>query len=135
MGEELEPSEGVRRFIYSSIDSAEQLEILLRLFKDERQAFTVEQLSREMRSSVGSAELRLRALARCKLVEKLPSHPPSYRYGGSPEQSALLSELADRYQRQRHRILEMIFSPLKEARHILNAFDFQKGEEGGEDDR
>lgn len=135
MGDELEPSEGVRRFIYASIDSAEQLEILLRLFKDAGQAFTVEQLSREMRSSVGSAEIRLRALSRFKLVEKLPSQPPSYRYAGSAEQSILLAELADRYQRQRHRILELIFSPLKEARHILNAFDFQKVEEGGEDDR
>lgn len=131
MGDELEPSEGLRRFLFTSIDSAEQLEILLRLFKNPAEAHTVENLSRELRSSVGSAELRIRALLKLKLVRALAGPPRAYQYAGDEEQSVVLSELADRYQRQRHRILELVFSPLKKARHIVSSFDFQKDEGGG----
>jgi predicted transcriptional regulator len=134
VGDELEPSENLRRFLFSSVDSAEQLEILLRLFKDPAQAFTVESLSREFRSSVGSAELRLNALLRLNLVQRLPGDPVTYRYAGDAEQSALVAELSDRYARQRHRILELVFSPMKKARHIVSSFDFHRGGEGGEKD-
>lgn len=131
MPDEREPSEALRRFLFTAIDSAEQLEILLRLFKDPGDAFTVEALSRELRSSVGSAELRLRALAHLNLVEKQPGLPETYRYAGSAAEGILLDELRDRYQRQRHRILALIFSPMKEARHIVSAFHFPRDDKGG----
>lgn len=134
MGDDLEPSEAVRRFLFSFVDSAEQVEILLRLFKDPDQTFTVESLRRELRSSVSSLELRLQALLSLRLVQRIPGDPPLYRYVGNAEQSKMVAELADRYQRQRHRILELIFSPMKKARHISSSFNFQRDDDKEEGD-
>ncbi len=119
--------EEVKQFIFAYIDSVEQLEVLFLLYRDPDDKWTPERMSAELRSSPSSIEGRLKALEAHGLIKRSSEASLDYFYQGSrPETDLLLSQLQSLYQSRRHKILELIFSPLKRARDFADAFRLSK---------
>lgn len=124
--------ERVKEFIFSDVDSVEQLEVLFKLRSEPSRAWNSEALSNELRSSPDSVKQRLERLASRKSIEESPQQPQHYLYRkGSSEYEGMLNELFDAYQTRRHRILELIFSPMKKARRFADAFRLSGGDDNG----
>ena len=124
-----DPSGQIKQFIYSCIDSVEMLEVLLLMHLDSKKSWSAESLSRELRSSINSATNRLESLHKFGLI-KAGAKEGDYAYDDSdPEKNRLLHELAESYKTQRHRILSLIFSPMKKARDFADAFKLNKDED------
>lgn len=118
----------VSAFIFEYIDSVEQLEVLLLLQAEASRTWTKEDLSREMRSNPNSIAQRLQPLCHSGLVECIEGE---YRYAPrEPAQDAAVRDLALANKTHRHRVLELIFSPLKKARLFADAFRLGRKEEG-----
>lgn len=113
--------ENVRQFIFSYIDSVEQLEVLLLLRARTGEVFFARAVAEELRSSEASVALRLGALARSGLIEG--DETSGYRFQArSEELGPVLTGLSDAHRTFRHKVLELIFSPLKKARSFADAF-------------
>lgn len=118
----------VSAFIFEYIDSVEQLEVLLLLSGALNRTWTAEELSRELRSNPNSIAQRLQPLCHSGLVVCIDQE---YRY--APKDAALdvvVRELALANKTHRHRVLELIFSPLKKARMFADAFRLGRKEDG-----
>jgi hypothetical protein len=114
--------EDVREFIFESIDSIEQLSILLLLSATRERVWTAEQLSFELRTNPESTRSRLDLLRRLNLLEVSPTSPPSFRYSPSPDMDRIITALGEVHKVRPHKVYELIFSSLKRARKFLNAF-------------
>jgi len=124
----------VKKFVFDYIDSVEQLEILLLLSQRPGEAWTAETVSREMRSNAHSTELRLRRLQSQDLLTEEP--PGHFRFSASdPGILQTIQDLSSVYASRRHRVLELVFAPLKQSRAIAEAFRFsgKKPPKGGTD--
>jgi DNA-binding MarR family transcriptional regulator len=127
----------VKDFVFHSIDSAEQLDILLLLHGEKSKSFSVRELSDFLRSSPNSVEKRLQTLIVQGLTQTLAGDPLRYQFYFSNEAALkLVSELAEVYKVHRYGILEIIFSPLKRSRDFAEAFKISgtkdpKGGHGG----
>ncbi|RYZ84648.1 MAG: MarR family transcriptional regulator [Proteobacteria bacterium] len=115
----------VKDFLFHSIDSVEQLEVLLWLFQSEGQKVTAEELSQTLRSSPNSVQQRLNGLLRNSLVivERADADAPEHFYFNAESPSKkIVYQLIEVYKTHRYRVLEIIFSPLKKSRHFADAF-------------
>lgn len=120
----------VKHFLFSCIDSVEQLEVLLLLYHDPGKSWSAEEISRELRGSSASAANRLRSLQKLGLAEDSQGR---YRFSTlDPTLLGILGRLSELYKTQRHGVLALIFSPLKRARDFANGFKWKK-DEGSED--
>jgi predicted transcriptional regulator len=110
----------VRQFIFDSIDSVEQLEILLLLSANPSRKWEAQAISAELRSTKTSVENRVESLVALNLVA---SDKEGYQFSPKNEADAkVVAQLPEIYKIMRHSILELIFSPMKKARAFANAF-------------
>jgi Mn-dependent DtxR family transcriptional regulator len=117
--------ENVRQFIFAYIDSVEQLEVLFLLRAEPGQSYTASQISGQLRSSEASVSGRLASLANAGLIDGDPVN--GFRYAPkNKEIFALVDQLSESYRILRHRVLELIFSPMKRARSFADAFVVSK---------
>ncbi|MEK6555567.1 MAG: hypothetical protein AABZ31_10030 [Bdellovibrionota bacterium] len=123
----------VSHLIFEKIDSVEQLEVLLILRTAVPASKSREQISSELRSSVSSVSSRLVGLQNAGLIQISPEDPDSYIFKPeTPELEATVNRLTEIYKVRRHRIFELIFSPLKKGRHFADAFMMNKQNKKGE---
>lgn len=122
--------EGVRRLIADSIDSVEQLEILLLLLQHPERTWTAETVARELRVSSLSAGDRLEDLARDALLARVKSGE-EYRYApGSAALDEAVRGLATAYTERRVTVINLIFSkPVDKIRTFADAFRLRKKED------
>lgn len=116
-------SEAVKNFIFEYVDSAESLEILLLISASKEKAWSTQELALELRSSPNSVANRIQVLKNLGLIVEHANGAEQYLF--SPKDQAtedLVIELLQAYRMQRHRILELIFSPMKKARLFADAF-------------
>ena len=85
-----------------------------------------------MRTSPASAEKRLESLRSIEFAEGDPAL--GYIYSGKPEFEEVFTLLEDAYRVRRHKVLELIFSPMKKARSFADAFKVGKGTNKNEDE-
>jgi hypothetical protein len=125
----------VGKFIFSYIDSVEQLEVLLLLRACREQSFTAKNVSDAMRTSLDSASNRLTTLQRQGF---LSSDPATEMFKYSPaatELDTLVGRLEEVYRVRKHKVLELIFSPMKKvARNFADAFVVSKTRGSGEEE-
>lgn len=120
--------------MFEYIDSVEQLEILLLLAADRQKQWTAEGLAQHLRSNRNSVEQRLSLLLARGLVSSTGNV-----YQFSPQSDtvvATVNAVAGAYKTHRHRVMELIFSPMKKARDFSDAFRVtsytkKKGDENG----
>ena len=105
MEERAFPSD-VESFIAYCIDSVEQVDVLLLLASQPGMEWTIDDLSRDLRSSRRSVALRLSSLVGHGLVAR---DGMSFRYAASPEDDALVKRLANVYEERRTAVIERIF--------------------------
>lgn len=126
--------EKVRMFIYEYIDSVELLEILLLLSSDCSKHWSATSISQELRSSPGSIEKRLVSLERLQLIRLVPGSTNYFECVADQETLQLIHEIDSAYKVQRHRILELIFSPMKKARNFADSFKLGSKPKRGDSD-
>lgn len=110
----------VKDFIFQYIDSVEQLEILLLLSADPAKGWSSQELQLALRSNLNSIEKRLAILAWYKFIEKQGGL--FYFRPKDPQIIQILQGLTGVYKVQRHKIYELIFSPMKKCRDFAEAF-------------
>ncbi|WP_434386081.1 hypothetical protein [Melittangium boletus] len=123
--------EGVRRFIAEHIESVEQLEILLLLFRHPERTWNADETSRELRISELSAGERLVDLARDTRVVRSENGGRDYRYAPEDaERDEAVRGLVSAYAERRVTVINLIFSkPTDKISTFANAFRFWKGGE------
>lgn len=101
----------IASFIMASIESVDQLEVLLLLWRHPEQYWTATATSTELRTSDLGAQLTLEHLRSKKLVEVDAANPPGYRF---PSTNFALCELVDAlsrcYAERRVAIITLIYS-------------------------
>jgi hypothetical protein len=103
--------EAVSAFVRGSISSVEQLAILLLLRANPFRTWTAAEVSREMRGSEHSAELRLSDLLERQLIEnRNPEGEPRYVYAPSAELRETLDAVAEVYAERPHSVIALIYS-------------------------
>jgi hypothetical protein len=128
--------ENVRKFIFEFIDSVEQLDILLLMHAHRDQYWNAKTLSHELRSNVNSVQARLQKMSNLGLIQENPQAAGDFQYGPqNAEWDKTITDLAEIYPTKKHRVLELVFTPLKQVRLISNAFRLsqKKSEDGGND--
>jgi hypothetical protein len=121
----------VRAFILSSIDSIEQLEVLLLLRKHATREWTVAGVSAIVKTNPRSIAARLVVLHRLKLVAKRSDGAEElYTYAPDPVQRIAVDGLAQYYAYHSTRFVELIYSkPIESARLFAEAFRLRKSDE------
>lgn len=121
--------ESVRLFVFEYVDSVELLEVLLYMRAHCEVACDSHFISSELRSNPQSVFKRMQLLEACGLVVRLESPADvtnetlRYQYKTrSVDMDATIATLAEIYKKKPHRILEVIFSPLKKSRQFADAF-------------
>lgn len=118
--------ESVRQLVFEHIDSVEQLNVLIfmRTYRD--RAHDNLSLSAELRSNPQSVSNRLKSLAEQGFLQVLQTTgEETVRYQYAPVSNALddaIAQLEQLYRERPHKILELIFSPLKKGRQFADAF-------------
>jgi hypothetical protein len=91
-----------------------------------------ERISNELRANAKSIEGRLGRLEQIGLLEKGEG---GYQYQPkNPELAETAEELLHLYGTMKHRVLGLVFSPLRQIQSIANAFIFSKEGQGGDRD-
>lgn len=128
---ENEISEDLRRLIFERIDSVEQLEVLILLKNHKNRSWSSEQVSVELRSTPLSVAGRLVVLKRLGLLQVNESE--CYQYSPTNNEiEDLTNKLIEVYRIKPHKVLELIFSPLKKVRNFADAFVVtKKGTDNG----
>lgn len=115
--------EKVKKFIFEFVDSVELLDVLLLMSSDPSKSWNANKLSRELRTNVNSIESRLSFLKKIALIDASDSANDEFQF--KPKDQALeqtVAELAAVYAAKKHRVLQLIFSPMKQARDIADGF-------------
>jgi hypothetical protein len=125
--EEISPE--VRRFIHNTINSVEQLEVLLFLMSNPDREWSAEEVGERVRSTPESVASKLADLQAARLLTVRNDPALLYRY--APESSALAEEVAqslDRaYRERKDTVIQLIFSrPLNNIRVFADAFRIRK---------
>ncbi|MBS1962377.1 MAG: hypothetical protein JST04_09190 [Bdellovibrionales bacterium] len=124
----LDPSADVLRFIETHIDSVELLHVLMFLVDRKGESWPTAAISRELRSSESSVNMRVRTLVERKLLaaDALKDGKVEYRAGANAPESVVIEALAY-YKLAPYRVVEMIFSKRTNAiQSIADAFRFRK---------
>ena len=131
MGESV-PEEGisdqVKQFIREHISSVAQLETLLLLHTNPRQAWSSSALARELRIEPAGAKLQLEALCSGGLLRQDPPGADSYQFSPrTPEMGAATALLAQAYLVRRVTVIGLIFgNPSDQLRGFSDAFRLRK---------
>lgn len=127
----------VTQFVFEHIDSVELLEVLILMRNLPEKAWSSEQLSNELRSTQKSVSSRLTTLRDKGFIVESPENKGTYFYKPEiAEQIPTIDALAEIYKIKRHKIYELIFSPVKKIRFFADAFMLGKQndkKEGGSD--
>jgi len=128
----LEPSipHDLALFIQRCVDRLETLDLLLLLQSNTARAWTVQQLSDEMRSSRFATESALAVLLRHELIA---NDGDTFRFHPlTPELEQTTQRLAACYRERRTAVIAAIFSrPSEAVRSFAEAFRFKKGGSDG----
>jgi hypothetical protein len=126
----------VESFVGAHIDSIEQLEILLLLRLDRTRAWTAREIATEMRTTEGSATLRLGGLLGDGLVEMSPSAPPTYRYRVDAGVDEVVAALAAAYLARRFAVIDAILRQRRPNKSKIRLFAeaFRLKKRSGDDD-
>jgi hypothetical protein len=122
----------VKRFIQSTIDSAEQLEVLIFMMSNADASWSANEVAEQTRLSQESVREKLQSLADADLlVTESEGSSTSYKY--LPNSSALADEVAQSletaYAEGRETILQLIYSkPLKNIKIFADAFKIRRDE-------
>ena len=119
----------VRSFIAEHVDSAETLEVLLYLHRNQGQSFTAEALGPAVYTVPAAALVRLEGLVARGFAESDRAGNPAYRYAPkSPALGDLVDGLAAAYQDKRVAVIKMIFQkPASPAQSLADAFRLRGG--------
>lgn len=126
--------ERVKEFLFRHIDSVEQLHVLLFLASRKEQWWSIDAIAAELRSNSSSIENRLKSLENAKIIQ-FNSESNTACFCPDLELGEIVRELEVTYKVRPHRILELVFSPVKRARILADAFSIgsSKRDEGEED--
>lgn len=126
--EEISPE--VRRFIHHTINSVEQLEVLLFLMSNPEREWTAQEVSERVRLTAESVASRLEDLYQARLLSRgAAQDPPCFRY--APDSNALAQEVAESldraYKERKDTVIQLIFSrPLDNIRVFADAFRIKR---------
>lgn len=115
-------SEEIKQFLFSHIDSVEQLDTIALMRQHKEKWWTARAISEELRTSAASVSNRLKVLQGTGLIIA-SEDSTSFRYSPrTPELGRLIDDLAEIYKVRKHTVLQLIFSPMKRARNFADAF-------------
>lgn len=122
-------SDKTEQFILNCVDSVEQIDILLLLFS-EQSPWTAESISKELRTSVNSAQKRLHSLEKLNLVKR-DAHANTYQFDFEHKNNSdLVTDLQSAYKTHKYKIIQMIFDkPQKPIKHLAEAFRLKQDDE------
>ena len=117
-------------FVTASIDSVEQVHVLLSLHADPSRTWTVAELTRELRSADASIERRIEDLrARGVLARGEAPGTVSFR-PASPGARDCIELLAKAYRERPTRLIELIYSkPPQALQAFADSFKFRKDDD------
>jgi len=96
-------------FLKGRLTTADQIEIVLLLLRDQSRSWTASEVSGELGMAPESAAMRLFLLASQGLILFEPSGIPRYRYAGADETAdRLIRELASSYATNREEVLRAV---------------------------
>lgn len=118
--------EDVRRFLLQCIDSVEQLEVLLHLYRTPEQSWSSDAIALALYSNPASIARRLAGLSSHGLLTLTSSS--AYRYQPkTAELDATVSRLAETYRQRRVAVISIIASkPMENVRAFSEAFRLRK---------
>ena len=125
--------EAVRRFVGAQINSLEQLEVLLLLWRSAEQAFSVPAISRQLGSSLMSIQGRLDDLTAARLVVRRDCEAgPVYQYSPEdPRVRAIVDGVAEAYKVRRLAVIDLVYGkPSSDIRSFSEAFRLTRKQEG-----
>lgn len=115
-------------FIVGSIDSVEQLEVLLLLRQNRSKKWTADQVNEIVRSSERSITNHLEKFGSLGLISN-EAGTDLFFYSADPEQDQLLEKVAAFYRDRRAAVIEYIYSkPIREIQSFSAAFKFRRKE-------
>jgi hypothetical protein len=123
-----EPSPDVRRFVAESIESAEQLEILLLLQREPERQWAVGEVSQAVYTVPASAIMRLEALVAGGFASTTGGSDPRYQFEPRTEElRRQVDALAAAYAKDRVALIKLIFAkPPDPLQSFADAFRFRK---------
>ncbi len=123
--------EAVCRLIAEHIDSVEQLEVLLLLWRHPSRGWAPEAVARELRIEPASADKRLEDLERGGFLQCRDRACREYQYAPEPpERDGLVRGLAEGYAERRVTVINLIFSkPVDRIRTFADAFRLRKDDD------
>lgn len=118
-------------FVHSSVDSVEQVLVLLALQSQPERRFTIAELTKELRSVESSIERRLRDLYAKNVLQPPAKGDSTHCYRPTSEKvAAVIDVLAKAYRERPSRVIELIYSrPPQAIQAFADAFKFRKDEE------
>jgi hypothetical protein len=118
--------EDVRRFLLQCIDSVEQLEVLLHLYRTPEQAWSCDSIALALYSNPASIARRLAGLYSNGLLTQTSSS--AYRYQPkTAELDGIVSQLAETYRQRRVAVITVIASkPMENVRAFSEAFRLRR---------
>jgi len=126
-------SSEVKRFIRSTINSAEQLEVLIFMMSNADKEWSADEVSSQTRLPVESTATKLQDLADADLLLKQTREDRAlFRY--SPNSDALANEVAESleqaYLERRDTLLQLIYSkPLENIRIFSDSFRIRRDDD------
>lgn len=123
----------VRAFIAGQIDSVVQLEMLLLLHADPQQAWSPDDLAKELRIEPHWSAAQLTTLAQRGLLGVVDAAGSTYRYGpNTAELAQTVDGLAKAYADRRVTVISLIYSkPVDTLRSFADAFRLRKDNPDG----
>jgi hypothetical protein len=122
-------SPAIRDFITEQIDSVLQLEVLLLLFAHRSRAFTIDDITKELKIDANWLSAQLARLCSVGiLVCMSQSNVSTYQYQPAKrELDEIVQGLADAYAQRRVSVVSLIFNkPTDRLRHFADAFRIRK---------
>lgn len=120
-----ELSREVVRFITRHIESVEELEVLLLLRDQREKEWSAAEISKALRATQSSIELRLDRLRSLKLIEQQGDTRSVYPTNHPLE--ADIAQVAEAYRSRKTKVIEQIFTgPSRTARSFSDAFRVRK---------
>jgi hypothetical protein len=120
----------VLRFLKDYVQSIAQLELLLLLYRDRDNSWTVEAAAKAQYTAIGMTQTALESLRGIGLLAVTSESEPRYQYAPvSSELDQLVAELAQLYLERRVTIINLIYSsPLDTLQSFADAFRIRKKE-------
>jgi hypothetical protein len=123
----------LKRFVVENINSVEQLEVLLLLYRAPDRWWTAEQVTAEIRTSLASARKRLDDLCSRNLLDVKLVQDVLFQYRPpNSEVARLVEKLAELYRQRMFGFIDLIYDRRRDAvRDLAEAFRIKKGEDDG----